>query len=158
MQNQTGVQGIRGENLGATLSTTLAKIYGNRICDLRLVELAQFPTPVSPRHPPRTPRILIYRSYFYRLLKLYLSPEFLLSFLANLCIPLWLGNIFKFMIPKLLENTFTSQKNGKHTFLLIQTSPLGSYHRSQFKGFLENLFLQQKGILCDIFSLFVPVN
>ena len=47
-----------------------------------------------------------------------------------------------------LENTFTSQKIvSKHFYscTLRQNSPPRSYHHPQFKGFLENLFPQQKG-------------
>ena len=40
VQNQTGVYGVRGENFEATLRRTLAKIYVNMICDIRLVQLA----------------------------------------------------------------------------------------------------------------------
>ena len=43
-------------------------------------------------------------------LGLYLSPEHLLNFLSNLYITPWLGEIFKFMVFRLLENVFVIQK------------------------------------------------
>ena len=39
----------------------------------------------------------------YRALVLYLSPALLLNFLSNLYISPWLGNIFKFVVLRLLE-------------------------------------------------------
>ena len=43
-------------------------------------------------------------------LELYLFPEGLLYLLLNLYIPPWLGEIFKFMVFRSLENEFVSQK------------------------------------------------
>ena len=48
-------------------------------------------------------------SCFHGLLKLYFSPKHLTNFLSNHILP-WLGKIFKFMVPKLLENAFANQK------------------------------------------------
>ena len=46
---------------------------------------------------------------FTNSLRLYISPEYLLNCLTNLYIPLRLGEIFKFMVFRLLENAFASQ-------------------------------------------------
>ena len=40
----------------------------------------------------------------------YLTPENWLNFLPDLYVPSWLGKFFKFMVFKLLENAFASQK------------------------------------------------
>ena len=40
----------------------------------------------------------------------FISPEYFLNFLSNLYIPPWLQKSFKFMVLRLLENTFVSQK------------------------------------------------
>ena len=47
---------------------------------------------------------------FINHLGLYLSQGLFLNFLSNLCIPTWLWKIFKFMVFRLLENVFASQK------------------------------------------------
>ena len=41
---------------------------------------------------------------------LYLSPEHFLNFVSNLYILPWLEEIFKFIVFRLLENEFSSQK------------------------------------------------
>ena len=41
---------------------------------------------------------------------IYLSPEHFLNFPSNLYIPPWLGEIFKFIVFRLLENKFVCQK------------------------------------------------
>ena len=46
----------------------------------------------------------------------YISAEYVLIFFPNLYIPWWLWKSFKFMVLKLLENTFASQKNGSVHF------------------------------------------
>ena len=43
-------------------------------------------------------------------LELYLSLEIFLNFLPKLFIPQWLVEIFTFMVFRLLENTFASEK------------------------------------------------
>ena len=43
-------------------------------------------------------------------LKKFLSPEYFLNFFSNLYIPPWLRKSFKFMVLRLLENTFVSEK------------------------------------------------
>ena len=40
----------------------------------------------------------------------FISPEYFLNFFSNLYIPPWLQKSFKFMVLRLLENTFESQK------------------------------------------------
>ena len=40
----------------------------------------------------------------------FFSPEYFLIFFSNLCIPPWLQKCLKFMVLRLLENTFVSQK------------------------------------------------
>ena len=40
----------------------------------------------------------------------FISPEHCWNFFSNLYIPSWLQKIFKFMVLRLLENTFVSQK------------------------------------------------
>ena len=70
--------------------------------------------------PPRYFRINLKDTSFYIavcLLRFYLSLEFLLSFFSNLYIPPWLGKIFKFVVFRLLENAFASQKiESRHFF------------------------------------------
>ena len=39
------------------------------------------------------------------------SPEYFLNFFSNLYIAQWLRESFKFMVLRLLENAFVSQKN-----------------------------------------------
>ena len=43
-------------------------------------------------------------------LGLYLSPEHLLNLLSSLFITPWLGETFKLMVFRLLENAYASQK------------------------------------------------
>ena len=40
----------------------------------------------------------------------FISPEYFLNFFSNLYIPAWLPKTFKFMVLRLLENTFENQK------------------------------------------------
>ena len=40
----------------------------------------------------------------------FISPEYFLNFFSNLCIVPWLRKCFKFMVLRLLENAFVSQK------------------------------------------------
>ena len=84
----------------------------------------------------------------------YFSPRFLLNFLLNQYIPLLLEKVSKFMLSKLLENTFVSQKNWKDTFYSCpkKNSPPGSYHSQTAKllipprqYFLKIYFPSRKG-------------
>ena len=58
------------------------------------------------------------------------SPEYFLNFFSNLYIGQWLRESCKFMVLRLLENAFVSQKNESVHFYLCpkQKSLLGSYH------------------------------
>ena len=76
----------------------------------------------------------------------FISPEYFLIFFWNLYIPPWLQSCFKFMVLRLLENTFVSQKTN---LCPKQNSPPGFYHyhsrQKEITHFpqtkcLENLF------------------
>ena len=43
-------------------------------------------------------------------LKVFIPPDYFLNFFSNLYIAPWLRKSFKFMVLRLLENTFVSQK------------------------------------------------
>ena len=73
----------------------------------------------------------------------FISPEFFLNFFLNLYIPTWLRKSFKFMVLRLLANTFVSQKIEfvHFTHAPKQNSPLGFYHYPQAEGnypYLQN--------------------
>ena len=58
-------------------------------------------------HP--TPSQLTSRTFLWTL-KEFISPEYFLNFFLSLYISPWLRESFKFMVLKLLSNTFVSQK------------------------------------------------
>ena len=73
-------------------------------------------------------------SYFYRALVLYFYPELLLNFVSMIYISECLGNIFKFVVFRLLENVFCESKNWKYTFLFMCPQAklsIGSYYHLQ---------------------------
>ena len=63
--------------------------------------------------------------------KEFISPEYFLSFFSNLYISPWLLKSFKFMVLRLLEKTFVSQKiEFIFTHAPRQNSPQGFYHNN----------------------------
>ena len=60
----------------------------------------------------------------------FISPESFLNFFLNLYIPLWLQKSFKFMLLRLLANTFVGEKLNLFIFTQApkQNSPPGFYH------------------------------
>ena len=60
----------------------------------------------------------------------FISPESFLIFFLNLYIPPWLRKSFKFMVLRLLANTFVSQKINLFIFIHVpkQNSHSGFYH------------------------------
>ena len=93
--------------------------------------------------------------YFYGLLRGLSLQNISWIFFSNLYIPRWLRKSFKFMMLRLLENTFVSQKMNAFIFTHApkQNSSLGSY-RHHFRQkeithfpnttFFENLFSSKK--------------
>ena len=88
--------------------------------------------------------------------KRFISPESFFNFFLNLSIPPWLRKSFKFILLRLLENTFVSQKIDLLIFTHSpkQNSPPGFYNYPQGRRkkpitpeqrFLKIFFLQQKG-------------
>ena len=54
----------------------------------------------------------------------FISPEYFLNFFSNLFIPPWLWKSFKFMVLRLLESTFVSQKIASSLFLFMPPSKI----------------------------------
>ena len=89
--------------------------------------------------------------------KWFVSPEYFLNFFSSLFIPPWLLKSFNFIVLKLLENTFVSQKiESVHFYSCHQTkltprylpSPLqaeGNYLFHPTNVFWKSIFPQQKG-------------
>ena len=86
----------------------------------------------------------------------FISAEYFLNFFSNWYIPMRLWKKIKFMVLRLLENTFVSQKKKKKIKMYIfkhaanQNSHLGSYHyppgRRKFPQTAFSIFSpQQKG-------------
>ena len=93
---------------GKSLTTVLCKVY-------LIVNLHSFPLlPVTQANPFLMLSHLLPPSqntsknwillYFYKLPRAYFSPECLLNFLSNVCIPQRVGKMFKFIEFKFLEN------------------------------------------------------
>ena len=71
-------------------------------------------------HPCPSKLILrIHLLIFLSIHKEFISPEYFLNFFSNLYIPPWLRKSFKFMVLRLLSNTFVSHKNWICSFLLL---------------------------------------
>ena len=60
------------------------------------------------------------------LLRLYLSPEFLVNFLQKMCILQWLGKVFTFMVFRLLENACKGKLLNLDIFTLLLPLPLST--------------------------------
>ena len=78
-------------------------------------------------------------SYFYRSLSALLLSTFSLNFFSKLYIPPWLEEIFKFIVFRLIKNTFASQKIESGHFYscslpLRQNSVLCFYHHCPGSG------------------------
>ena len=84
--------------------------------------------------------------------KEFISPEYFLNFFSNLYIPPWLQESFKFMVLRLLENTFVSQKTEfvpqaklSPWFLSLPLQAEGNYPFPPNKVFGKSIFCQQTG-------------
>ena len=82
----------------------------------------------------------------------FISPEYFLNFFSNLYIPPWLQESFKFMVLRLLENTFVSQKTEfvpqaklSPRFLSSPLQAEGNYPFPPNKVFWKSIFHQQTG-------------
>ena len=87
----------------------------------------------------------------------YISPEYLLNFFSNLFTPPWFRKSFKFMVLRLLENIFVSQKLNLFIFFSCPqakffpkflSSPLQTEWNYSFfpnSVFWKSIFPQQKG-------------
>ena len=103
-------------------------------------------------HPSHSQLIWrIHAVIFLRTPKWFVSPESFLDFFLNLHIPPWLRESFKFIVLRLLANTF-EYPHFVHT--PKQNSPPGFYHYPQAEGnyplllnsvFWRSIFPQQKG-------------
>ena len=107
-------------------------------------------------HPsPSQLTLRIYPLIFLWTPKGFISPESFLNFFLNLYIPPWLRKSFKFIVLRLLANTFVSQKiESAHFYSCSQAKlPPGFFHYPQWQkeithfprtAFSEDLFFPQE--------------
>ena len=103
------------------------------------------------------PSPLEFTSRIHRLIFLwnpkgFISPKYFLNFFSNLYIPPWLQESFKFMVLRLLENTFVSQKTEfvpqakvSPRFLSSTLQAEGTYPFHPNKVFWKSFLISRQG-------------
>ena len=82
--------------------------------------------------------------------KRFISPESFLNIFLKMYIPLWLRKSFKFIVLRLLANTFVSKKNWICSFLLMPPSKtipqvFKEISHSSWTAFSEKIFSSAEG-------------
>ena len=89
----------------------LYSLFQNQRPHLSLLHLFRRISQLLCQDQQNSKRTRIHSLIFLWTLKGFISPEYFLNFFLDLYISPWLRKSFKFMVLRLLENTFVSQKN-----------------------------------------------